>query len=289
MHLSFRYFHHITYPFHEIFRMPHIHPKSLDNISIFYQPFRQHPPKSLGMTFTVFPSDNFTYHCYRGYDIPHPRQFVAIRGFLPSEVAVRRPRLSGFTLIELAIVLGIAGILLTLGIAARGHPAHTARKAAIDVIAAAVDEARTAAITLRRPVLLAISEPASAAEGPVKLGLFRIGNLPSTQTPLGAFPLGRWRPLPEGVAFRRGNAGGLRNLMDGEAIELISKGISGTRKVHALAFTPRGSLAWPEGSDPLSLEIGSGTYQDDRPLFRSAEGTCTLRIGRVVARPWKLD
>ena len=177
-----------------------------------------------------------------------------------------------FSLVETLVVIAIAGALLAIGLSLSGKSGDRARRDATERLASIVEQARTAAITRRTTVVLAIAPP-DEEHGATRLGLFEVARPPRAGEPLDGRPLQRWTPLPDGVAFAGGEIAGLANPLDAAPLELRWQDGERSATVHALAFTPRGGLAWPAGSKPVALALGSGA----------------LRIGRAVARPWSLD
>lgn len=170
------------------------------------------------------------------------------------------------------VVIAIAGTLLAIGLSLSGKSGDRARRDASERLAGLVEQARTAAITRRTILVLAIAPPDGEHDA-TRLGLFEVARPPRPGEALDGRPLQRWTRLPDGVGFTKGEIAGLANPLDSEALELRWQDGRQRATVHALAFTPRGGLAWPAGSTPVALSLGSGV----------------LRIGRAVARPWRLD
>jgi prepilin-type N-terminal cleavage/methylation domain-containing protein len=199
------------------------------------------------------------------------------------------PFAAGFSLIELLVVIILVGALTTIGLSSMTKTAASARRTATDQFAAAIEQARTAAITHRKHVILAVAEPRPGdSDLTCRFGLFTTDELPEGGE-LEAEQLQRWTVLPDGVVFFEGKVSGFRNLLDENGIVLSWKGGENQATVHALAFNPRGGLAWPAGSDPVAVKIGSGTYKDGKPIAAAGGGHSSLRIGRVVARSWMLE
>lgn len=202
------------------------------------------------------------------------------------------PRISrsGFSLIELLTVIVIMGALLAIGMSLFGKTAGSARRTGTDQFVAAIDQARSAAITRRKPVLLAIAPPSGeAGDDRCRYGLFEVDELPEAGAAVNARQIGRWNLMPSGVVFLPGQIEGLRNLLDEDEFNLSWKDGRASATVRAFAFNPRGGLAWPAGSDPVSLKIATGVYKNGKATPVAAGGNNTLRVGRVVARPWRLD
>ncbi len=184
----------------------------------------------------------------------------------------------------------LLGALLTMGFGIFGKTAASARRTAYDQFTATVEQARTAAITRRKPVILAIAPPVpGGSDESYRIGLFEVDELPESGTAVAGRQLQRWNILPGGVVFFEGQVAGFRNPLDQDPVELTWKDGENQARVHALAFTPRGGLAWPIGSEPVAVKLGSGTIRDGKPFATPSGGQSALRIGRVVARPWRLD
>ena len=199
-------------------------------------------------------------------------------------------RAPGFSLIELLVVMVLIGALTAIGISTMGSTAANARRTATDEFTAAVEQARTAAITRRKPVILAIAAPRSSdTEQKSRFGLFEVDELPESGTSLEGKQLQRWTLMPDGVVFFGGKIKELRNLLDEDEVQLSWKDGQNQASVHALAFNARGGLVWPTGSDPVAIKIGSGAYQNGKPVALPNGGHNSLRVGRVVARPWKIE
>ncbi len=212
----------------------------------------------------------------------------------PSPVNPSAPQRSapppGFSLVELLVVMILLGVLVTLGLGVFGKTAASARRTATDQFAATVEQARTAAITRRKPVILAIAAPVpGGADSNYRVGLFEVDELPERGAAIAARQLQRWSILPTGVVFFDGAVEGLDNPLDAEDVELSWKDGENQARVHLLAFNPRGGLALPAGSEPVAVTLGTGVLRDGRAIPTSDGGRNSLRIGRVVARPWRLD
>lgn len=191
---------------------------------------------------------------------------------------------------EMLVVMVIIGTLTTIGMAISGKSAATARRTAMDQFTAAVEQARTAAITRRKPVILAVAPPLRGdTDQSTRYGLFEVDELPDNPRVIEARQVQRWNLMPDGVIFFGGEIDGLRNLLDEDQAQLKWKNGENQAFVHVLAFTPRGGLAWPKGSNPVAVKLGSGTYQNGQPVPTRDGGHSSLRIGRVIARPWRLD
>jgi hypothetical protein len=172
-----------------------------------------------------------------------------------------------------------------------GNTAANARRTGTDQVVAAIEQARTAAITRRKPVILAIAEPQPGdPDENCRFGLFEVDTLPDEGSDLEARQLQRWSVLPTGVIFLDGKIRDFENLLDQEKVRLSWKDGQNSATVHALVFNTRGGLAWPSGSDPVAVKVGNGNYRNGRPMeISGGGGHNSLRIGRVVARPWRLD
>lgn len=202
----------------------------------------------------------------------------------------RQPVERGFTLIELLVIIVIVGALTAMSLSIFGKSANAARRGAMDQFTAAVEQARTGAITRRKPVVLAIAPPlAGDADQTCRFGLFEVDKLPKSGDAIEARQLQRWNLMPDGVVFFKDEVEGFRNVLDEKQVLLSWKDGENQARVHALVFNPRGGLALPEGSEPVAVKIGSGNYSNGQPVATTAGGHGSLRIGRVIARPWRLD
>ena len=207
-------------------------------------------------------------------------------------------RKAAFSLIELLTVIAVISILLAIGIKILGGTSAQARKTATDALAATIEQARSTAITSRCTVILAIAEPGDlpTTDDRCRLGLFKVTTWPNSSTTVDATLLRRWQAIPTGAIPYGGAYEGIRNPYD--LPELTVRYVSGGKQieaiVHAIAFTPRGGLQWPTGSDPVVLRIAEGGYRGGKamPDLRGASKGVSenrLQIGRVVARPWRID
>lgn len=213
----------------------------------------------------------------------------------PTQRPPKVPR-SGFSLIELLVVMVIILIVVALSASLFQNTGASKLRSSSDQLVAMVEQARTAAITRRRPVMLAVREPAASGESEIQLGLFEFADLDEEADGNGhaVTQMRRWQRLPGGVVFLDGpadapDAADLRNIADEEPVTIRWRDGQEGEAMHGIVFSPRGGMALPAGSDPMVFKIGLGTYQDGRPVLTGAKSTRSFRIGRVVARPWRLD
>lgn len=217
-----------------------------------------------------------------------------------SPISRRRPRQrsKAFTLIEVVTVIAVLVILLMAGISLLGGTGAQARRAATDLLAGMIEQARTTAITTRSDVILAIAEPGDlpGSDERGRLALFRVETWPDSPTePIKATLLNRWRTLETGVVLLGGEVGGLANPLD-SAQRKIQFGPNHSKEVeaHILVFHPRGGLRIPEGSTPVAMRVAEGGYRNGvaSPNRRGDSATLAenqLRIGRVTARAYRSD
>lgn len=202
-----------------------------------------------------------------------------------------------FTLVEMLIVIAIISVLLLSGIALLRGFGVQARKSGTDMIYAMIDQARTAAITTRSDVILAIAEPGDlpAADQRCRLGLFRVDDWPESDSdPIPAVLMSRWRIFETGVALIPGEVDGVPNPLDSAELTVDFGARRGPVTVHALAFNPRGRLRYPDGSSPVALRLAEGIYRNGTPVPHRAAGDGRvvenrIKIGRVSARPYRFD
>jgi type II secretory pathway pseudopilin PulG len=205
---------------------------------------------------------------------------------------------TAFSLIELLVVITSISILLGVGIKILGGTSGQARKTATDSLAAAIELARTTAITTHRVVILAIVDPSDLPnmDERCRLGIFQVITWPDSSTTVDATQLRPWQAMPLGAIPNRGDYQGIRNPYDLPEITVryVSAGKQTETQVHALAFTPRGGLQWPTGSDPLVIRVAEGSYRGGQatPDLRGESKNVSenrLLIGRVIARPRRID
>lgn len=197
---------------------------------------------------------------------------------------------AGFTLVEVLAAVGILVLLVSITAGLMGRSSAFALKTGAENLTAAVEQARTAAITRRSQVVLAVLEPGQGGfdDGQCRLGLFEV----EEQTSDGVFQttqMQRWVKLPGGVAFFGGEVDSLDNVFDASDMTINWRDGEKSEQVKGLVFSPRGGLDWPRGSEPVVLTAGTGTYRDGRAIPTEGGARRNLRIGRVVARPWNLD
>lgn len=196
----------------------------------------------------------------------------------------------GFSLVELLAVLVIIAVLVGAAVSMFGRSEAAMLRSGADQLLAAIEQARTSAITRRRPVALAILEPGRGGfdDSACRLGLFELEDEVVDGAASGRL-VQRWRTLPEGVVFFGGAVEALDNVRDQPALSLRWKGGSEGDAVPALVFNPRGGLAYPPGSESVVLTLGKGSYRNGEPLRTGERGRRTIRVGRVVGRAWNLD
>ena len=153
-----------------------------------------------------------------------------------------------------------------------------------------VEQGRTSAITRRKEVALAVLEPGQGGfdDGVCRIGLFELVGESDSGVLRGRL-LQRWLKLPGGIAFFGGDVNSLDNLMDEMPIRIEWKEGAESAEVHALVFSARGGLSQPQGSESIVVKIGRGTYRNGTAVSFENGANRTIRIGRVVARPWILD
>lgn len=204
-----------------------------------------------------------------------------------------------FTLIEISVVIAVLVILLVAGVRLLGGTGAQARKAGADLLTGMIEQARTAAITSRSYVVLAIAEPGDlpASDLRCRIGLFRVKPDQWPQSAADSVPavlLSRWRTLENGVIILGGEVDGLQNPLDAEELTLVYGANNRSVKVRALAFNPRGGLHHPAGSNPVVMRIAEGGYRNgiatpNRRGDSLAIPENRLKIGRVIARPYRID
>lgn len=186
--------------------------------------------------------------------------------------------------------MAIIGALTALGVSLLGSSAAKQMRTTTDEFIATVEQARTAAITRRKPVILAIAKPqGSDRDEGSRFGLFEVDELPERGADIKARQLERWHVVPGNVIFLDGRIEDFDNLLDQPEVALSWKDGKESAMVQILAFDSRGGLTRPDGSDPVAVKIGNGTYINGKPQPITGGGHTSLRIGRVVARPWRLD
>ncbi len=207
---------------------------------------------------------------------------------------------AAFSLIEMVAVIAILATLMTAGISLLSGTGVQSRKTGTDMLSGLIEQARTKAITSRSHVILAIAEPGDlpAQDERCRIGIFTVETWPdSPTTPLSLKGVlaTRWQMLNTGIALIPGSVDGVANPIDQPQVTMTYGGTKNLSvKVHAIAFNPRGGLAYPTGSAPIALRIAEGGYRGGvaTPNKRGEAGIITesrLKIGRVTARPYQID
>ena len=195
-------------------------------------------------------------------------------------------------------VMAVMALLLTLGVSGLRDTGAQARQVASERLISMMEQARGTAITSHCFVVLALAEPGELPSKDERshLGLFKIKEWPADPATLDGTLLHRWLELPSGVVMLPGSVSGLHNPRD-EAQTTIrypagKQVLQG--RFHILAFTPRGTLHWPAGSDPLALRIAEGVYRNGQPFPNTRGGDRRVaenlvKIGRLTGRPYQFD
>ena len=227
----------------------------------------------------------------------HPSNSLA--GFVvPFKKWPHRHWTAAFSLIEVVAVLLILMVLMTIGVSLAHGAGSQSRRAATDLLAGLIEQARTAAIASHSSVILAIAEPGDLAAGDkrCRLGLFKVETWPdSPADPIKGNLMGRWRMLETGVVLMGGSEDGVENPLDSPAIQVsYGGGKPLTATVHAMVFNSRGGLLHPAGSSPVALRVADGNYRGGKiTLYQHGKDHVIsenrLKIGRVIARPNLMD
>lgn len=202
----------------------------------------------------------------------------------------KNQRASGFTLVEIIAVIGIIVLLVGISVTVLGNTGAASLRTAGESFTAAVEQGRTSAITRRREVALAILEPGQGgfSDGICRIGLFELDGETDDGSLKGRL-LQKWLKLPGGIAFFGGEVDSLGNLLDETPISIEWRDGTEKSEVRALVFSPRGGLSQPQGSESIVIKLGRGTYRSGTAVKFGKGASRTIRIGRVVARPWVLD
>jgi prepilin-type N-terminal cleavage/methylation domain-containing protein len=201
-----------------------------------------------------------------------------------------RARRAGFSLVELIVVIAIVVILLGAGLSLFGRSRGHALRTGTEQFASLVEQARTSAITRRRPVVLAIAEPGVGDFGDdrCRVGLFELDKWRPGEANDGRL-IQRWQPLPTGIALVGGEVDTLANVKDEDKVSLTWKAGNASAEMPALVFGPRGGLIGPAGSESVVVTFAAGVYRDGQVVVTGKERGKVVRVGRVVARPWLMD
>lgn len=204
-----------------------------------------------------------------------------------------------FTLVELAVTIAVMTILLLAGVGLLGGSAAQARKSTTELLIGMIEQARTAAISTRSHVVLAVAEPGDLPnnEERCQIGLFKVAHWPESPTePVSAELMKRWRLIENGVVLTGGEVAGLQNPMDHQKlrIQYTSGGKTQSIQARALAFNPCGGLHHPSGSSQMVMRVAEGRYRDGKAMVTRRGDSQSiaenrLKIGRVNARPYRMD
>jgi type II secretory pathway pseudopilin PulG len=205
---------------------------------------------------------------------------------------------SAFSLIEMVSVIALLVMLIVAGVSLLHGTASQSRRAATDLLAGMIEQARTAALTSRSCVALAVAEPGDLPAGDerCRVALFKVQSWPDSPTdPLQGVLIGRWRTLGSGIVLLGGAVRDLPNPLDGTKLT-ISYGTAKpmTAQVHVIAFNACGGIHYPVGSMPVAMRIAEGAYRGGKahPNRLGGPGPSTesrLKIGRVTSRSYRID
>lgn len=209
---------------------------------------------------------------------------------VPQPASFRNPVRTGFTLVELIAVIAIVLILMAVGIGLLTTSRGEALRTGTEQFTSLVEQARTSAITRRKPVVLAIAEPGRTDLGDdqCRVGLFELDAWKPGEVNEGRL-IQRWQVLPMGIALFGGEVDSLANVKDEDAISLTWRAGTESAEMPGLVFSPRGGLLAPAGSESVVVTFAAGTYRDGNAVATGKERGKVVRIGRVVARPWQMN
>ncbi len=209
---------------------------------------------------------------------------------------------AAFSLVELVAVIAVLATLLTVGVNLLDGAGSRSHKTATDTLTGLIEQARSAAITSRSCVVLAIAEPGDLPENDAccRIGLIKLeaDQWPDPESPppeLSGVLLNRWQTLNSGIVLIGGEVDGVANPLDEPQVSIRYKGTRAPAvRVHAVAFNGRGGLHYPSGSAPVALRIAEGAYRGGKavPIMRGGRKAIAgdrLKIGRVTARPYRID
>lgn len=196
-------------------------------------------------------------------------------------------RRSGFSLIELLVVIAIIGILLAVSVSLFKRTGSESLRTSADRFMSMVEQGRTAAITRRKPVALALFNPVAGSENSARLGLFELTEWEAGKPAVGTL-IQRFEAISPGMVFLPGGDETLLNVVESPAISLTWKNGQERAEVPLLVFSPRGGLLAPAGSGPVRVSVGGAVLRNGT-FVENKTGRREIRVGRVVARPWLLD
>lgn len=202
-------------------------------------------------------------------------------------------------------VIAILATLMTAGVNLLNGTGAQSRRAGTDMLTGLIEQARTKAITSRANVLLVVAEPGDlpAQDERCRIGMFKVDDnwLENPTDITNAQLLNRWQTLNTGIVLLPGksaseSATNIPNPLDQDQVNITYGGTKKLKvKVHAIAFNPRGGLTYPTGSNPIVFRIAEGGYRGGqaKPNKTGPGGNSVteslLKIGRVTARPYRID
>lgn len=171
----------------------------------------------------------------------------------------RHGRLRGFTLVELLVVMAIAGILTTLMVpAVRGLVGVGGRRGGMNMVSSTIEKARLAAIESGTSVYVGFPFSAPDPEaGYSSVIVFRDNIEGETNATV---PLSRWVRMPTGVFIESDDLQAVE--VDGALIPQLagSNGVTEVDQVSALVFDRFGKLK-PD-DEPVEIRIGEKSVPD---------------------------
>jgi hypothetical protein len=203
-----------------------------------------------------------------------------------------------FSLTEMVAVMATMVMLMAAAVNLIHGTGPQSRKTATDMLAGMIEQARTAALTSRSCIVLAMAEPADFAGDAqrCRLAIFMVDAWPDdpAHTVKGTM-MGRWRSFESGVVLIGGATGTNENPIDARKLTITCDSPQPfTARVHAIAINPYGGLIYPPGAAPVVMRIAEGGYPNGiaTPTRHGPSGTIAenrLKIGRVTARPYRID